>query len=73
MKAHDFKERPRHDKTKRMDNALFVKMEDLDLDDPKYNWIQVGYEKYGRFMYCTNNHIRRGLTMGEFYGGGIVD
>jgi hypothetical protein len=24
-------------------------------------------------MYCTNTNIRRGLTMGEFYGSGIVD
>ena len=45
-----------------------------DIDDgSKYEWVQVGQEKYGRCMYCLKTGIRRGQTMGEFYGGGIVD
>lgn len=39
----------------------------------KYNWVQVGTEKYGRSMYCTKTNIRRSQTMGEFYQGGVVD
>jgi len=45
-----------------------------DIDDgSKYEWVQVGTDKYGRCMYCLKTGIRRGQTMGEFYGGGIVD
>jgi len=45
-----------------------------DIDDgSKYEWVQVGQEKYGRCMYCVKTGIRRSQTMGEFYGGGIVD
>ena len=51
-----------------------MKHEDFEnLDDPKYNWIQIGHEKYGRCMYCTNTKVKRSQTMGEFYGAGIVD
>jgi hypothetical protein len=31
------------------------------------------YQKYGRTMICLKTGIRRTLTMGEWYGGGIVD
>lgn len=52
-----------------------TKYEDIpDIDDiEKYNWVQVGTDKYGRSMYCTKTKIRRSQTMGEFYQGGIVD
>ena len=73
MKAQDFKDRKQHDKTPEMDNAPWVKIPSGELDDPKYNWIQVGHTKYGRYMYCTKTHVRRGQTMGEFYGSGVVD
>jgi hypothetical protein len=73
MKAQDFRDRKRHDNTPDMQNAPRVDKDKIDLDDPKYNWIQVGHTKYGRYMYCTNTHVRRGQTMGEFYGSGIVD
>jgi len=29
--------------------------------------------KYGRSMYCPKTGIKRSQTMGEFYGGGVVD
>ena len=73
MKAQDFKDRPRHDRTTKMEDAPRVDRDKIDLDDPKYSWIQVGHTKFGRFMYCTNTHVRRAQTMGEFYGSGIVD
>lgn len=73
MKAEDFKDRVQHDKTSEMDKAPIVDKDKIDLNDSKYNWIQVGRRKYGRYMYCTNTHVRRGLTIGEFYGSGIVD
>ena len=73
MKAEDFKDRVQHDKTSEMDKAPIVDKDKIDLNDSKYNWIQVGHTKYGRYMYCTNTHVRRNQTMGEFYGSGIVD
>jgi len=47
-------------------------IDDID-DGSKYEWVQVGQDKYGRCMYCLKTGIRRGQTMGEFYGGGVVD
>lgn len=44
-----------------------------DLDDDKYDWEFFGLEKYGRYAVCKNTNIKRSLTMGEFYGAGIVD
>jgi len=74
MKTEDFTDRIQHDKTEDMDKAPWKEKEELgDLNDKKYNWIQVGHSKYGRYMYCTNTKVRRGQTMGEFYGSGIVD
>ena len=73
MKAEDFKDRKQHSNTPDMDNAPRVDRDKIDLNDPKYNWIQVGHTKYGRYMYCTNTHVRRAQTMGEFYGSGVVD
>nr|QPI16168.1 MAG: hypothetical protein NIOZUU157_00050 [Virus NIOZ-UU157] len=74
MKVEEFKDRVRHDNASEMDNAPYKEASELgDLNNPKYNWIQVGHSKYGRYMYCTNTKVRRGQTMGEFYGGGIVD
>lgn len=46
----------------------------LDLDDDRYAWTYYGKgSKYGRYAYCANTGIKRGLTMGEFYGAGVVD
>ena len=73
MKAEDFVWRDKHDNTVEMSNAPLVDKDTIDINDSKYNWIQVGHDKYGRYMYCTNTKVRRGQTMGEFYGGGIVD
>jgi hypothetical protein len=42
-------------------------------DGEKYEWVQLPGDKYGRSMYCLKTGIRRGNTMGEFYGSGIVD
>ena len=42
-------------------------------DGSKYEWVQVGDEKYGRFMYCLKTGMHRHQTMGEFYGSGVVD
>lgn len=54
-----------------------VDYEDKQYDDKKYNWKMVylssNDEKYGRIMISEKYKLRRGLTMGEFYGSGLVD
>jgi hypothetical protein len=48
-----------------------------DIDDPIYNWKCIyprgSDEKYGRIMVSYEMKVWRNQTMGEFYGGGIVD
>lgn len=78
MGVQDFKSQKRitdSTEVERINKLPFVKRENIpDIDNTeKYNWVQVGSTKYGRCMYCTKTHIRRGQTMGEFYGTGIVD
>lgn len=41
--------------------------------DPAIKWEMEGSSKYGRRMINRERRIYRGLTMSEFYGGGIVD
>jgi hypothetical protein len=47
------------------------------LDDEKYDWkyymLRGEDEKYSRYAICSKSCSWRGLTMGEFYGTGIVD
>lgn len=55
-----------------------VDYEDKQYADPKYNWIMCICDdardtKYGRQMISVEYKLRRGQTMGEFYGSGIVD
>ena len=48
--------------------------DEQDWDSPQYDWEYFGKgEKYGRYAVCKNTNIKRGLTMGEFYGAGTVD
>ncbi len=56
-------------------NLPYTELSDIaDIDNgEKYEWVQVGNTKYGRCMYCLKTGIKRGQTMGEFYGSGIVD
>ena len=44
-----------------------------ECNDPSLKWEMEGTSKYGRRMINRERHIYRGLTMSEFYGGGIVD
>ncbi|WP_415912567.1 hypothetical protein [Neptuniibacter sp. QD37_11] len=45
-----------------------------DLNDPKYQWAYFGRSaKMDGYAFCPVNKVRRGLTMGEFYGAGTVD
>lgn len=55
-----------------------VQRNDKSYDDPKYNWIMCISEnardtKYGRIMISEEFKLRRGQTMGEFYGTSTVD
>ncbi|KOF57845.1 MULTISPECIES: hypothetical protein [Clostridium] len=54
-----------------------VDYKDKQYDNPKYNWKMVYWEnndeKYGRIMVSEAFKLKRGLTMGEFYGTGVVD
>lgn len=58
-------------------NYAKVDYEDEQYDDEKYEWkmvyLKTNDEKYGRIMVSETYQLRRGLTMGEFYGSGIVD
>lgn len=47
--------------------------DEQDWNDEKYDWEYFGQQKYGRYAVCKNTNIKRGLTMGEFYGAGVVD
>ncbi len=54
-----------------------VDYEDPKYDDPKYNW-KICYlvdndQKYGRIAISEEYRLKRGLTMGEFYGNSPVD
>lgn len=75
MSVHDFKWQAKHPSTDEINKIPITKYQDIsDIGDTeKYNWVQVGEDKYGRSMYCTKTKIRRSQTMGEFYQGGIVD
>jgi hypothetical protein len=69
MSVNDFKWQVKHpltDEIKRIPAISYKDIPDMD-DTEKYNWVQVGTDKYGRSMYCTKTKIR------EFYQGGIVD
>lgn len=76
--AHEFVNRTSvklsEEDQKLFDNAPVKEIKSFEnLDDPKYNWVMVGTGKYGRLMWCTNLKIKRGQTMGEFYGTSTVD
>ena len=75
MSVHNFKRQVKHPLTDEIKKIPLTNYQDIpDIDDTeKYNWVQVGGDKYGRQMYCTKTKIRRSQTMGEFYQGGIVD
>jgi len=75
MSVHDFKWQVKHPLTDEIRKIPLTNYEDIpDINDAeKYNWVQVGTDKYCRSMYCTKTKIRRSLTMGEFYQGGVVD
>lgn len=60
------------DRIKKIPRTEAVDINDIDNGDI-YEWVQIKGEKYGRSMYCLKTGIRRGNTMGEFYGSGIVD
>tara|TARA_R110000803_G_C11769973_1_gene295136 strand:- start:46 stop:273 length:228 start_codon:yes stop_codon:yes gene_type:complete len=75
MSVHNFKCQVKHPLTDEIKKIPLTRYQDIpDINDvKKYNWVQVGEDKYGRNMYCTNTKIKRSQTMGEFYQGGIVD
>ena len=75
MSVYDFKWQIKHPLTEKIKKIPITKYEDIpDINDTeKYNWVQVGTEKYGRSMYCIKTKIKRSQTMGEFYQGGIID
>lgn len=75
MSVYDFKWQKKHPLTEEIKKIPLTDYKDIpDINDiEKYNWVQVGTDKYGRSMYCTKTKIRRSQTMGEFYEGGIVD
>ena len=57
---------------------VLVDYKDKVYDDDKYDWQMVHLRlandhKYGRIMVSHDYKLRRGLTMGEFYGTGEVD
>lgn len=75
MSVHEFKTQKKMQETEEMKTLPWTDEKTIpDIDDSeKYDWHEVGYSKYGRYMYCPKTKIKRGQTMGEFYGTGIVD
>ena len=59
----------------RIKNLPVVDIARIDeIENPDvHEWYQIGDDKYGRTMYCHKTGIRRGQTMGEFYGNSTVD
>ncbi len=79
MSVHDFKEQVKIEISDSqlediysLETISYKDIKDLN-DENKYNWVQIGTDKYGRFMYCTKTKIKRSQTMGEFYGTGVID
>ncbi|CAH7261744.1 conserved hypothetical protein [Vibrio chagasii] len=50
-----------------------VNADSNDWNKPEFDWEYFGLDKYGRYAVCKNTNIKRGLTMGEFYGSSSVD
>ena len=75
MSIDNFKTQKKHPLTDEIKRLPLTEIKDIpDINNTKkYNWVQVGENKYGRSMYCTKTKIKRTQTMGEFYGTGIVD
>ena len=75
VKAEAFEYRKKVPMTEEIKNLPCVDYKTIsDIDDgSKYEWVQVGEDKYGRSMYCLKTGIKRSQTMGEFYGGGSVN
>ena len=76
---HSFTSRKRYKPTdeelKRIKALPLLKENALpDADDgSKYEWVEIGDTKYGRYMYCMKTDQRRMPTMGEFYQTSPVD
>jgi hypothetical protein len=66
---------PTPEELTRINKLPLLKENELpDFDDgSKYEWVQIGREKYGRFMYCLKTKQRRSQTFGEFYQSSPVD
>lgn len=81
MSINDFKDKTHmavnKAKWKEYQGYTNVDHKDKQYNDKKYEWkmvyLETNDEKYGRIMVSEKFKIRRTLTMGEFYGSGIVD
>lgn len=75
MGVHEFKHQKKSSLSpEEVSHLPLLNHEDIeDIDDEKYDWVQIGREKFGRNMYCNNTKLLRTQTMGEFYGNTIVD
>ena len=65
MSVNDYKWQVKQPLTDEIKKIPLTNWEDIpDINDTeKYNWVQVGTDKYGRSMYCTKTKIRRSQTM----------
>lgn len=76
---HSFSDRKKYNpgeaERKRMDALPYTDLKTIpDANDgSKYEWVEVGDTKYGRYMYCLKTGIKRSSTMGEFYQSSPVD
>ena len=54
MSVHNFKRQVKHPLTDEIKKIPLTNYQDIpDIDDTKkYNWVQVGEDKYGRHMYA---------------------
>jgi hypothetical protein len=75
MSVHNFKSQKRSTlKAEDVSHLPLLDYKDIeDIDSDKYEWEQVGTDKFGRNMYCPKTKTLRTQTIGEFYGTGTVD
>jgi hypothetical protein len=78
MSTSDFTDRKFQEKRTEHEDIPCLPIDDFkkahgNPDDEKFDWEYFGLGKFGRYAVCKNTNLRRKLTMGEFYGNGIVD
>ena len=78
MNTLEFKDRGFQSDLAMHENLECVKYSEVadkldNIDDPAHEWEYFGDGKYSRYAFSKPLGIKRGLSMGEFYGSSTVD